>query len=64
MLRGYYRGIFAGNRQLLEDLLTFVERHGLRPHIDKVFAFEDTVKAIEYVGSGQHFGKVVIRVSN
>ena len=32
------------------------------PVVDKVFAFEDTVKAYEYLESGAHVSKVVIRV--
>jgi hypothetical protein len=33
------------------------------PVVDKVFAFEDTVKAYEYLESRAHVGKVVVRVS-
>ena len=34
--------------------------NGLRPVIDRVFAFDDAVAAYEYYDSGQAFGKVVI----
>jgi NADPH:quinone reductase-like Zn-dependent oxidoreductase len=33
-----------------------------RPVIDKVFSFEDTIKAYEYLESQAHVGKVVIKV--
>lgn len=56
------RGVYVGSKQLFEELLKFVETKGLRPHIDQVFRFEDTAKAIEYLGSAQHSGKVVIKV--
>lgn len=56
-------GIYVGSKQQFEDLLKFVETKELRPHIHKVFKFEDTVKAIEYLGSGQHSGKIVIKVA-
>lgn len=45
------------------EMLQFVETNGLRPHIDRVFAFEDTAKALEYLGLGRHIGKVVVKVS-
>lgn len=55
-------GVYVGSKQQFEELLKFVETKGLRPHIDKVFKFEDTVKAIEYLGAGQHSGKIVVKV--
>lgn len=44
-------------------MLRFIETNQLKPYIDRVFAFEDTVKAIEYLGTGQHVGKVVVKIS-
>ena len=34
-----------------------------RPVVNKVFSFEDAVKAYEYLATRQHVGKVVIKVS-
>jgi NADPH:quinone reductase-like Zn-dependent oxidoreductase len=34
-----------------------------RPYIDKVFEFEDAIKALEYFEAQKHVGKVVIKVS-
>lgn len=62
-LRHLNSGVYVGSKQQFEELLKFVETKGLRPHIDKVFKFEDTVKAIEYLGSGQHSGKIVVKVA-
>lgn len=39
-----------------------METKGLRPHIDRVFSFEETPEAIEYLGKGQHIGKIVVKV--
>lgn len=44
-------------------MLRFIETNKLKPYIDRVFTFEDTVKAIEYLGTGQHVGKVVVKIS-
>jgi NADPH:quinone reductase-like Zn-dependent oxidoreductase len=35
---------------------------GIRPLIDKLFDFAHARDAYEYLGSAQHFGKVVIRI--
>lgn len=59
------RGITVGPTQLLQDLVRFVARKGLRLPVEKEFAFtqEDVVKAYEYVMSGSHIGKVCIKVA-
>ncbi|EIM82355.1 NAD-P-binding protein [Stereum hirsutum FP-91666 SS1] len=57
------RGVYVGSQQLHMEMLQFVETNGLRPHIDRVFAFEDAMKALEYLGLGRHIGKVVVKVS-
>lgn len=43
-------------------MLRFVDTNKIRPHIDRVFPFEEAKEAIEYLGKGQHLGKIVIRV--
>lgn len=43
-------------------MLRFVDTNKIRPHIDRVFPFEEAKEAIEYLGKGQHSGKIVIRV--
>lgn len=58
-----YSGVYVGSKQLHMEMLQFVETNGLRPHIDRVFAFEDAMKALEYLGLGRHIGKVVVKVS-
>jgi NADPH:quinone reductase-like Zn-dependent oxidoreductase len=34
----------------------------LKPLVDKVFAFDDAVAAFDYLESGAHFGKVVLKM--
>ncbi|HEV7164064.1 MAG TPA: NAD(P)-dependent alcohol dehydrogenase [Gammaproteobacteria bacterium] len=55
-------GVRAGSRSMLEALSTFTEVTGLKPMVDKVFAFSEAPRAFEYLASGTHFGKVVIQV--
>jgi NADPH:quinone reductase-like Zn-dependent oxidoreductase len=54
-------GIYVGSRADFEALNAFLEKHPVKPAIDRVFPFEDTPKAYEYMNSGFLFGKVVIR---
>lgn len=56
-------GLLNGPKDRLEELLAFCEKHQVRPVIDRTFQFEDAKEALKYVWNGQHFGKVVIKVS-
>jgi len=38
-----------------------IEENGMRPVIDRTFAFEELLEAMDYLASGQHFGKICIR---
>jgi NADPH:quinone reductase-like Zn-dependent oxidoreductase len=47
---------------VFELMVRAVEHSTVDPVIDRVFAFDDTRAAYEYLASGAHFGKVVIRL--
>jgi len=55
-------GIQVGSRDMFEDMNRAIEGAHLNPIIDRVFDFGDARSAYEYLASGKHFGKVVIRV--
>ncbi|KAF7596002.1 hypothetical protein BBP40_003781 [Aspergillus hancockii] len=59
------RGIVVGSTQLLQEVVRFVARKGLRLPVDKVFDFaeESVIKAYEYVASSSQIGKVCIKVA-
>lgn len=57
-----HSGINVGSKQLHEDMLRFIETNKIKPYIDRVFPFEETPQAVEYLGKGEHLGKIVIRV--
>jgi NADPH:quinone reductase-like Zn-dependent oxidoreductase len=59
---GSMTAIYVGSRADFEALNTFVAQHKLKPVIDKTFSFEEAPAAFEYLRSGSHFGKVVIRL--
>jgi NADPH:quinone reductase-like Zn-dependent oxidoreductase len=53
-------GSTMGSVRDFSDMLRLVAGSKLEPIIDKTFAFEDGVAALEYLDSGQQFGKVVV----
>jgi NADPH:quinone reductase-like Zn-dependent oxidoreductase len=55
------QGITVGNRDDFEAMSRAMARHGTRPCIDRVFAFDEMLDALEHLRSGRHFGKIAIR---
>jgi NADPH:quinone reductase-like Zn-dependent oxidoreductase len=45
---------------MFEDMNRAIEANHLRPVIDRTFAFEEARKALDYLESGSHFGKIVL----
>lgn len=58
------QGILGGSKVDFENLNKFLEEKkvSLLPLIDRVFSFEEAPQAMEYLGSGKHTGKVVIKL--
>jgi len=56
------RGIFVGNGKMFSDMSAFIDKHGIKPVVDKVFDFESAVDAYHYQAGASLFGKVVIKV--
>ena len=55
-------GIFVGSRKMFENMNMAIEVNNLKPVIDKVFEFSEVRVALEYMQSGSHFGKIVVRI--
>lgn len=56
-------GIYVGSRQMFEALNQMLCQHPhLKPAIDKTFEFEEAPEALEYMKSGEHFGKIVVKI--
>lgn len=53
-------GVTAGSRDMLEQLVRFVEINHIVPVIDKVFPFHEAPAAYAYLSSQKHLGKVAI----
>lgn len=56
--------ITVGSRNDFEDMNRAIAVHGLRPVIDRRFAFDDLPDALRYLQSGRQFGKIVIDFQN
>lgn len=55
---------FVGNRTQLEAMNHAVSTHRLRPVIDRLFDFDDSLDAYRSYAEGRSFGKVVIRIGD
>ncbi|MFO1153885.1 MAG: NAD(P)-dependent alcohol dehydrogenase [Rhodospirillales bacterium] len=55
------QGITVGNRDDFAAMTRAIGQHRMRPVVDRVFAFDQLLEALDYLASGQHFGKVCIR---
>jgi NADPH:quinone reductase-like Zn-dependent oxidoreductase len=56
------RGIFVGSRGMAERLHAFVDKHAIKPVIDRTFSFDAARDAYAYQESPALFGKVVITI--
>ncbi|MEM7158632.1 MAG: NAD(P)-dependent alcohol dehydrogenase [Myxococcota bacterium] len=57
------QGIFVGHREGFLAMNRAIREHELRPLVDKVFEFDEAVAAFEHLASGDHQGKVCIKVA-
>ncbi|KAF9876923.1 putative alcohol dehydrogenase [Colletotrichum karsti] len=62
--RASLRGIKVGSKNAYIRLFEFLEQHKitLTPIIDRVFPFNESRAACDYLYSGKHVGKVVIKI--
>ncbi|KAH6682133.1 alcohol dehydrogenase [Plectosphaerella plurivora] len=58
------RGIGVGSKADYQEMNKFIEEKkvNLGPIIDRVFSFDDSKAAFDYLYSGKHTGKVVIKI--
>jgi NADPH:quinone reductase-like Zn-dependent oxidoreductase len=61
--RANVQGISVGSMQMFEAMSRAITANGIKPVLDKVFAFDEAQAAYRHMASGAHFGKIVIRVA-
>ncbi len=58
------RGIYVGSRSHFEKMNQAITQHRLKPVVDQVFSFHEVPAALRRMESGNHFGKLVVRVTS
>lgn len=53
-------GIAVGSREMQEQMVAAIDIAGIKPIVDKSFAFDELADAFRYQETGQHFGKIVV----
>jgi NADPH:quinone reductase-like Zn-dependent oxidoreductase len=57
--RAIIQGISAGHRRAFEEMNGAIERHGIKPVIDRIYTFAKAIDAFAHLERGP-FGKVAI----
>jgi threonine dehydrogenase-like Zn-dependent dehydrogenase len=60
----FHRGVIMGSKADFEDMNRFLEEREVKlsPALDRVFPFSASKNAFDYLKSGKHTGKVVIKM--
>lgn len=68
-LRSFFYGQYQlfgstmGSREELRDLLAHMEKHGMKPIVDKVFPLDQAQQAFDRLAEGKQFGKVILQIA-
>ena len=54
------QGVFVGSLATLKKTCDMLNKHDIKPVIDKAFAFSEAVLAFEFLQNQKHMGKVCI----
>ncbi|WP_017185022.1 zinc-binding dehydrogenase [Alkalibacillus haloalkaliphilus] len=55
-------GSTMGSAEELKEMLQFVEKHGIKPELDRMFKMDDYLEAFEYLRDSKNFGKIGFHV--
>jgi NADPH:quinone reductase-like Zn-dependent oxidoreductase len=56
------QGIVVGSVEMFERMIGMIDHLGIRPVIDEVFEMQEIAAALEYLKSGRHLGKIIIKI--
>ena len=54
------QGVETGSTEMYKEMLTAFELHKIKPVINRIFSFDNTLDAFSYLKNGKHLGKVCI----
>jgi NADPH:quinone reductase-like Zn-dependent oxidoreductase len=57
------QGVYVGSRAMFQRMNRAIELNRVKPVIDKTFEWTDVKQALQYMETGQHFGKICLRWS-
>jgi alcohol dehydrogenase len=55
-------GVSVGSRRQFADMLRAIERHGIKPVIDRTYPLQELPAALERLQAGGHLGKICIEM--
>ncbi|MEY8742432.1 zinc-binding dehydrogenase [Bacillales bacterium AN1005] len=55
-------GSTMGSSQDFADMVKFVEKHEIRPILDKTFSLEEATEALVRLEKGENLGKIVLSI--
>lgn len=58
------QGVFVGSRHIFEEMNRAIALAMLRPVVDRTFEFDEVRDALQYMVSGSHFGKIVVKIGD
>ncbi|MDH3493672.1 MAG: NAD(P)-dependent alcohol dehydrogenase [Acidobacteriota bacterium] len=56
------QGIFVGSRAMFEEMAELIRDEYIKPVITTVYEFDDARDALTQMESGDHFGKIVVKI--
>jgi NADPH:quinone reductase-like Zn-dependent oxidoreductase len=59
----HFNGIYVGSREMFSRLNAALVTNHVKPVIDRVFPLSEARAAFEYMQSGSHFGKIVLKLT-
>ena len=62
MKGGSLHGVGVGSTAMFEEMNRAIAVNGIKPVVDKVFAFDEAAEAFQQFAAGNFFGKVVITI--
>nr|RBQ90146.1 hypothetical protein FVER53263_20629 [Fusarium verticillioides] len=57
-----FRSVHCGSLEHYSQMIAAIEQHDIKPHVDRVFGFEDVPAAYKYMSEQNFIGKICISV--
>ncbi|HDX9610171.1 TPA: zinc-binding dehydrogenase [Bacillus toyonensis] len=56
-------GTSMGSREEFNEMIKFIEKHKIKPIIDKVYPLEEAIRALRRMEQGEQFGNIVLHMN-